>query len=246
MGFFTALKFLTIFPLPQRWGKATEGFGTALSYFPMVGLVLGAILFGLNYSFSFILPPSVTSALLIIALTIMTGAHHLDGLIDTFDGMVSGKSRERKLEIMADSHVGAFGIIAAILMLLLKHASLSSLPDVMAMPALLLMTTLSRWIMVVAIFTFPYAKGTGMGLAFKQGATWKRLVMATGIALIASVLLLNWWGMVLMAMLWLISFGIASYFHSRLGGLTGDIYGALNEIAEVLVLILITILYWRL
>lgn len=243
MDFFTALKFLTIFPLPQRWGKATEGFSPALSYFPIVGLLLGAILFGLNYSFSFILPSSVTSALLIIAMAIITGAHHLDGLMDTFDGMVSGKSRERRLEIMADNHIGTFGIIAAILLLLLKYASLSSLPDVMIMPGLLLMPTLSRWIMVSAICTFPYAKSSGMGLLFKQGATWKKLGIATGIALIASLLLLNWWGFILMAVLWLISFGIASYFNSQLGGLTGDIYGALNEIAEVLVLIIIIILY---
>ena len=245
MGFFTALKFLTIFPLPRRWAKATEYFGQSLSYFPLVGLVLGGILFGLDYGLSFILPASVTSALLIIALVIMTGAHHLDGLMDSFDGVVSGKSRERRLEIMADSRVGAFGIIAAILMLLLKYAAITSLSDTIMMSALLLMPTLSRWIMVTAIFGFPYAKKTGMGLAFKQGATWQRLTIATVIALIASVLLLGWWGLALMAALWLITFGIASYFRSHLGGLTGDVYGALNELSEVLVLILIIILVWR-
>ena len=246
MGFFTALKFLTIFPLPNRLDKATEDFGTSLPYFPPVGLVLGAILFGLHYGLSFILPPAVISILLIIALTIMTGAHHLDGLMDSFDGMVIGKSRERRLEIMADSHIGAFGIIAAILLLLLKYVALVSLPEVMMMPSLLLMPTLSRWIMVSALFTFPYARSSGMGLSFKQGANWQRFAIATAIALIVSVLLLSWWGAVLMAALWLIIFGIASYFNSRLGGLTGDVYGALNELSEVLVLLLILILVWRL
>ena len=246
MGFFSALKFLTIFPAPKHWGKTTEDLGQSLSYFPLIGLVLGGILLGLNYVLILILPAAVVNILLIIALVIMTGAHHIDGLMDSFDGTVSGKSRKKRLEIMADSHVGTFGVIAAILLLLLKYASLSSIPSSIIMPTLLLMPTLSRWIMVNAIFIFPYAKTSGMGLAFKQGATWPRLTIATIIALAASVLLLSWQGVVLMAALWLITFGIAIYFRSRLGGLTGDVYGAINELSEVLVFILIIIIHWRL
>jgi adenosylcobinamide-GDP ribazoletransferase len=246
LGFFSALKFLTIFPAPKRWGKTIEELGQSLSYFPLIGLILGAMLLGLDYGLSLILPDAVVNVLLIITLVIMTGAHHLDGLMDSFDGTVSGKSRDRRLEIMADSHVGTFGIIAAILLLLLKYASLSSVPANVIMPALLLMPTLGRWIVVNTIFIFPSAKSSGMGFVFKKGATWQRLTIATIIALAASVLLLRWHGAVLMAALWLITFGIASYFRSRLGGLTGDVYGAINELSEVLVLILVIILYWSL
>jgi chromate transport protein ChrA len=153
LGFFTAIKFLTIFPVPGRWDKAGENFGMALPFFPLVGLLLGGILFGLNYGLAFILPLPVVYILLIIALVIMTGAHHIDGLIDTFDGIVIGKTRERRLEIMADSRVGAFGITAAILIILLKYISLLSVP--VALPALLLMPVLSRWLVVTIIFTFP-------------------------------------------------------------------------------------------
>ena len=96
--------------------------------------------------------------------------------------------------------------------------------------------------MVSAIFTFPYAKSSGMGLAFKQGANWQRLTISTVIALAIAVIVLKLWGLVLIAALWLISFGIASYFRSRLGGLTGDVYGAINEISEVLVLLLVIII----
>lgn len=242
MGFFLALKFLTIFPAPKRWGKTTEDLEQSLSYFPLVGLILGAILLGLNYGLSLILPAAVVNVLLIIAIVIITGAHHLDGLMDSFDGTVSGKSRERRLEIMSDSHVGTFGIIAAILLLLLKYAALSSVPFNIIMPTLLLMPTLSRWIVVNTIFIFPCAKTSGMGLAFKNGATWQRLTIATIIALVASVLLMNWQGVVLMATLCLITFGIGTYFRARLGGLTGDVYGAINELSEALVLILVIIL----
>lgn len=239
MGFWTALQFLTIFPTPLRHKVTSEASGQSLPYFPLVGLILGATLLGLYYGLTFILPASVVNALLIIALVILTGAHHLDGFVDTCDGVIAGKSKKERLAIMSDSQVGTFGIVGVILLLLLKYVSLSS---VRMLPALLLMPTLSRWAMVSIIFTFPYAKRSGMGLAFKQGATWQRLAIATIIALIVSVVLLKLWGLVLMAFLWLISFGIASYFHSRLGGLTGDNYGAINELAEVLVLVLLILI----
>ena len=96
--------------------------------------------------------------------------------------------------------------------------------------------------MVSIIFTFPYAKRYGMGLAFKQGANWQRLAITTVISLVVAIALLKLWGLVLMAALWLIAFGIASQFRSRLGGLTGDNYGAINELAEVLVLLLLVLI----
>jgi len=239
LGFWAALQFLTIFPTPLRHEVTAKTSGQSLTYFPLVGLILGAILLSLHYGLTLILPPPVVNALLIIALVILTGAHHLDGFIDTCDGVIAGKSKKERLAIMSDSKVGAFGIVGAILLLLLKYASLSSAS---ILPSLLLMPTLSRWAMVGIIFTFPYAKSSGMGLAFKQGASWQRLTISTAIALIAAVVLLKWWGLVLVAALWLIAFGIASYFRSRLSGLTGDNYGAINELAEVLVLLLLILL----
>jgi adenosylcobinamide-GDP ribazoletransferase len=240
MGFWSALQFLTIFPTPVRREVSTETSGQSLPYFPLVGLILGAILLGLHYGLSLILPPPVVPALLVIALVILTGAHHLDGLIDTCDGVIAGKSKKERLAIMSDTRVGVFGIVGVVLLLLLKYVSLLSVS--LMLPALLLMPTLSRWTMVSIIFTFPYAKRSGMGLAFKQGATWQRLTIATIIALIMAVILLKWWGLALMAALWLIAFGIAGSFRSRLGGLTGDNYGAINEISEVLVLLLIILI----
>ena len=239
MGFWAALQFLTIFPTPLHREVNTKTSGQSLPYFPLVGLILGAILLGLHYGLSLVLPASIVNALLIIILVILTGAHHLDGFIDTCDGVIAGKSKKERLAIMSDTKVGAFGIVGVVLLLLLKYVSLSSVP---ILPALLLMPTLSRWTMASMIFIFPYAKSSGMGLAFKQGATWQRLTIATIISLIIAIALLKWWGLVLMAAVWLIAFGIASSFHSRLGGLTGDNYGAINEISEVLLLLLIILI----
>jgi adenosylcobinamide-GDP ribazoletransferase len=240
MGLWAALQFLTIFTTPLRHEVNAKTYGQSLPYFPLIGLILGGILFGLYYGLSLILPPAVITALLIIALVILTGAHHLDGFIDTCDGVFTGKSKKDRLAIMSDTRVGAFGIVGVVLLLLLKYASLLSVSRML--PALLLMPALSRCIMVSMIFTFPYARRSGMGLPFKQGATWQRLAVATAIPLIVAVALLGWWGLVLMAALWLIAFGISSFFRCRLGRLTGDNYGAINELSEVLVLLLIILI----
>jgi adenosylcobinamide-GDP ribazoletransferase len=242
LGFWAAIQFLTIFPTPLHHDVDDQRLGESLTYFPLVGLILGAILFGLQYGLNFLLPAPVTSALLVMALVILTGAHHLDGLIDTCDGVFAGKTAKQRLRIMADTQVGTFGIAGAILVLLLKYACLSSYMPML--PALLLLPTLGRWGMVVAIFTFPYAKTSGMGLAFKQGATWQRLAIATAIALVTAFLLLQWKGVLLMTLVYACAFGIGIYLNSRLRGLTGDTYGAINELVEALVLLLVIVL-WR-
>lgn len=240
MGFWAALQFLTIFPTPLRHENSAKTCGQSLPYFPLVGLILGAILLGLYYGLILVLPLSVVTTLLIIALVILTGAHHIDGFIDTCDGVFTGKSKKERLAIMSDTRVGAFGIVGVVLLLLLKYVSLFSVSTML--PALLLMPTISRWVMASIIFTFPYAKSSGMGLAFKQDATWQRLTVATIIALIVAVALLKWWGLALMGISWLIAYGIASYFRWRLGGLTGDNYGAINELSEVMVLLFIILI----
>jgi cobalamin 5''-phosphate synthase/cobalamin synthase len=239
LGFWIALRFLTIIPSPFRGEPGTQKLGRSLSYFPVVGLVIGGILFGIDRGLGLILPFAVVNALLIVALIILTGALHLDGLIDTCDGL-AGNSPERRLEIMSDSHVGAFGIVGVCCLLLLKYAALLSLPDASRMAALLLMPTLSRWTMAYAIFAFPgISKTPGLGAIFKQQATWQRLTIATLVTLVAVTVLMSWQGVVLMGGVWVIILGVSYLLRSRLGGLTGDTYGAANELAEVLVLILL-------
>jgi adenosylcobinamide-GDP ribazoletransferase len=240
LGFWTALQFLTIFPTPLKHKVLHETSGQSLPYFPLVGLILGTLLFGLHYSLSLILPSAIIPVLLIGTLAVLTGTQSLDGFVDTCDGVFAGKSRKERLAIMSDTKIGAFGIVGVVLLLMLKYVSLLSVS--MILPALLLMPALSRWVMVFMIFAFPYAKKSGMGLPFKLGATWQRLAVATIITLVVSVFLLRWWGLALMFTVWLIAFGVASYFRSRLGGLTGDNYGAINEISEVLVLLLVILI----
>ncbi len=240
MGFFIALKFLTVFPGPEPKEMKDSLFGRSLAYFPLVGLLLGGVLFGLYYGLMYILPEQLVTILTLLALAIMTGAHHLDGLADTFDGITGSKPRERRLEIMSDSRTGAIGVVAVIFLVIIKYVALLSAID--PLTALLLMTVLSRWVVVCTIFFFPYAKQAGMGLLFKQGVRWYTLVIATILSLTISLVLLQWWGIILTIALLLVVTGIAIFFNRRLGGLTGDCYGAIIELSEAITLISIIVI----
>ena len=242
MGFLASLRFLTIIPLPLRREASAVETGRSIIYFPLVGLFLGGILVGLDQLFGLVLPLFLVNALLIIALVILTGALHVDGLIDTCDGVMVRSSPAERLEVMADSHVGSFGIIGAGCLLLLQFAALVAVPEDLRIPALILMPVLSRWTMVYAIFAFPYAKKVGVGQTFKQQASWWRMALATLMALIIALAVAGLSGLTLMAVLWLIVFGVAAYLRLRLDGLNGDTYGAINEMAEVLTLIILPLL----
>ena len=250
MGFFTALGFLTVIPRPFRREVSAEDIGRALSYFPLVGLLIGLLLAGLNWLLGLMLPASVVYGLLLVAIVLITGGLHLDGFADTCDGTASHRTAEDRLRIMRDSRVGAFGVIGVFLLLLVKYLSLAGVPGNMVFTTLVLMPVISRWVMVYAVVAYPYARAAGLGQAFKQGARWSRFAIATVVAL-ALVLALTRWAnisqfylatVVAMLCVWLFALVMANYLKGKLGGLTGDTYGAINEVAEVLVVIIFTLI----
>ena len=235
MGLLTAIRFLTIFPALVKPGSS-ETISRALPYFPVVGLLLGLILLALNYVLTLFLPVQVTAILLVTALVIMTGAHHIDGLIDTCDALVIGKSRQERLSIMADTRVGAFGITGACLLLIGKFTVLS---NSMTFPGLLLMPSLARWAVVIAIVAFPAARSSGIGYSARLNAGWIHPIVASIISLIIVVSI---YGLIrgcllMIALLALIS-GLAALFNRMFGGLSGDCYGTLVEMSEVITMII--------
>jgi adenosylcobinamide-GDP ribazoletransferase len=242
LSFLAALKFLTIIPLPGRREVSPEALGRSIVYFPLVGVIIGLILVGLNWLLGWLLPSAVVNVLLVVALAALSGALHLDGFIDTCDGMAGGKTVEERWRVMEDSRAGSFGIIGVCLLLLVKYVSLNAVPARWLMPTLVLMPVVSRWAMVYAVFAYPYAKPSGLGTVFKQGASWPRFTIATVITLAVAVILAQLNGFIIMVAIWVIVAAMATYLKGRLGGLTGDTYGAINEVAEVLVLILVCLL----
>jgi adenosylcobinamide-GDP ribazoletransferase len=241
LGFLTALRFLTIIPLPG--GKLSpREVGRSLAYFPAVGAIIGIILIALNWLLGLLLPQAIVNILLVVSLAIISGGLHLDGFVDTCDGMVGHKTARERWRVMKDSRAGAFGIIGVSCLLLTKYIALNSVPADWLVLTLLLMPVLSRWTMVYAVFAYPYAKPSGLGKAFKQEASLLVFLVATVIALAIAVLPAQLFGLVIMLGVWIIVMAIAFYLKGRFGGLTGDNYGAINEIAEVLVPILVCLL----
>lgn len=239
MGFWIAFQFLTIIPSPFRRQPGLRELGGSLIFFPVIGLLLGGFLFGIDLGLGLVLPPELASALILGLWVLIAGTMHLDGFMDTCDGL-HGDTPQRRLKIMADTHVGSFGIVGVIILLLIKYFALLTLPVGLRMEALLIVPSLSRWTMVYAVFVFPYArKDSGLGQAFKQQVTWQSLVTATLIVLAISGSLLRWQGTILMTIAWLTATTLGYFLRSRLGGLTGDTYGAINEIGEVVTLMLI-------
>ena len=242
MNFWIAWQFLTIIPSPYHREYGTQDLGKSTTFFPVVGLFLGLVLFGFDCLLGLFLPPILLNILLVIALIILTGALHLDGFIDTCDGLAVKNSTSDRLKVMNDSRVGGFGVVGGCCLIIAKFAALVALPQELRASALILMPLLSRWGMVYAISAFPSAKTGGMGWAIKRRANWKGLAAATGFSLIIASALINWWGVVLMATLALALLAFSKYLCSIFGGLTGDSYGAINEFAEVVTLILIFII----
>ena len=219
--------------------------GASLAYFPLVGLLLGLVLWGLDVVLSLVVPGAVVNGILLVALVLLTGALHLDGFIDTCDGVGLQRPSGERLAIMADSRVGAFGVIGGSLLLVMKFAALWSLPETARPAALVAMPVIGRWAMVYAVYAYPYARQTGgAGSVFKDGAVFWRMAVASIVALIVAVMVKrDWHGVVLMAGVWIFVLGITAYLRRILGGLTGDSYGAVNEVAEVLVLVLLPLIW---
>jgi len=242
LSFLAALRFLTIIPLPGRREASPEELGRSIVYFPLVGVIIGLILVGLNWLLGLLLPSALISVLLVVSLVAISGALHLDGLVDTCDGLAGGKTVEERWRVMDDSRAGGFGIIGVCCLLLVKYVALNNVPASWLMQTLVLMPLLSRWAMVYALFAYPYAKPSGLGKVFKQGASRLRFIVATLIALVAAVILAQLAGFVIMLAIWVIALAVATYLKGKFGGLTGDTYGAINEVAEVCVLILVCLL----
>jgi adenosylcobinamide-GDP ribazoletransferase len=244
MSFLAALQFLT--SLPVKRDISPEQLGRATVWFPLVGLLLGLVLAALDWLLEPVLPGAAVNALLIVVLVALTGALHLDGLADTCDGMAGYRTREERLEVMRDSHTGAFGVVGIVLVLLVQYVALNSVPSALKIPVLVFMPVLSRWAMVYAVFAFPYARPEGLGMAYKQATRWPQFALATLMMVTVAVLLLPFFfvmGLLILPGVWLITTALAFYLKHKLGGLTGDCYGAVNEVAAVAALLLPTLIW---
>lgn len=245
--FAAAVQFLSVLPVPGSTqlfdkDKVAPRLVIGCEYFPLVGLLLALLLWLLVLIFAPLVPQLVLAALLVAGLGILTGGLHLDGLMDSCDGLFGGRTRERKLEIMRDSHVGSFGVLGVICILLLKFALFASIPARTLPLVLLIALPSARWVMVLMLRVFPGARPTGLGATFHQAVTTKRLLL-TGIVTLTIVLIAGQIpGLLVLMTVSVMSLILGFWITRSIGGLTGDSYGAIEEVAEVLALLVMVML----
>jgi len=242
--FYAALVFYTV--LPINWGKKSLDFKGIAVYAPLVGICIGIFLNVLDFLLRVTLGERglIHALLLVLAWLWITGGLHLDGVMDTADGLAVTEPN-RRLAVMADSHTGAFGVMAAIAVILLKFACLFSL-GLDRLWILGFTPALGRWAQLYAINYHPYLKPEGKGKFHKEGVTtWQvwltpifLVLMALGLSFLARTGLSITY---LLASL-LVAILVANWFNWRLGGQTGDSYGAIVEWTEAIALILSVLL----
>lgn len=235
VAFLAALQFLTIAPALVRRPFTGPELGRAVAFFPLVGLLLGAALLGIDQGLALVFPRGVVSALVLVAWVVLTGALHLDGFLDTCDGLFGGRMPEDRLRILRDPRIGAFGAAGGVLLLLVKYQALAALGAYAT--ALLLAPTLGRWGMAVAVVLFPYARTDGLGSAIKEHARKWQVLLATVVVPAVVYYLGGWTGLLLLLGCAVFTWLAARFALRRLPGLTGDLYGALCELLEILVLL---------
>ena len=213
-------------------------FGKATRFFPVVGLILGTITSIVYYLSVWVFPAEVTAALTVLTMVFLTGGMHLDGFMDSMDGLFSGRDRERQLEIMRDSRIGAFGAVGLVSLFLLKYVVILKLPFEFIYPLLILAPVIGRWTIVICIKFFPYLREQGLGKLYSQYTGWSEFIIATVFVTGITVLLAGLPGLILLVACGFLALLMCRRVSRQLGGLTGDIYGAVNEITEVLVLML--------
>jgi adenosylcobinamide-GDP ribazoletransferase len=233
-SFFSALQLLTLFPWPKRVERRADEIGPSAIFFPVVGLLLGLILVLANFLLGPFASSILVSVVLVTLLALLTRGLHLDGLGDTFDGLGAGGDRERMLRIMDDSHTGAFGLIAIVLVLFFKIHAIESL-DLERWRALLAAPVLGRWAMVLLGHRATAAK-QGLGSTLVDHLSAKHFLFATFLTVLLVAAILQVAGIAMMAYVALLTMASKIYFHRRLGGVTGDTFGAVGELTETSVL----------
>ncbi len=241
----TAVLFFTRIPLPLCGEISSDDLRRSATYFPAIGWLVGGVGAGVLWSASRVLPLSVAAGLCLTTTALLTGAMHEDALADVCDGFGGGATRERTLEIMKDSHVGAFGVVGLILTLGLRWQALSTLP-ITLLPAIILAAhTVSRTASVSLMTTLDYVReGPSKARALSSRLSLPRtaITLVTGLAPLLLLPLRLWWALVPVLFVRLAG---AARFKRRIGGYTGDCLGALQQVAEIAFLLGVEVLLCR-
>jgi len=235
-AFWISLQFLTCIPVP-RFEAGQGDFGKSLLFYPLVGLILGAVLFGVAWLLQGQLL-FLQAALLLAVWVAITGALHLDGLADSADAWLGGLgSRERTMQIMKDPCCGPVAVVTLVLILLIKFSALMVLLEQQEWLLLLIVPALARSAAVTLFLVTPYVREDGIASAWVNEIPRLPAWLVIGVLAVVVLLLLSWQGAGLL-LVTVVTFLLLRWLMSRrLGGTTGDTAGAMIEILEVTVLL---------
>jgi adenosylcobinamide-GDP ribazoletransferase len=239
-AFFHAVAFLTRLPVP-RLSDDSKDWQHSVAFYPLVGLLLGLLVWGTAWIMDWLLPASLLSVLLLVFWVYSTGALHVDGWMDLADGLGSYRDREKIFAIMKDSRVGAMGVTAAILLFMVKACALYEIIVSSRELWLLLPPFLARAALVAAIWFWPYVTEKGLGTGLRGGLNRWKVVACFLFTLCVSAVLYGWNGVFVLLAVALTGWWFLHGISRRLGGLTGDCYGALVEWTEAVTLVCIVI-----
>lgn len=243
--FFTALRFFTRIPVSGNLPHSAEGLDAAARYFPLVGLVVGSI-GALVYAVAIYLwTPALAIAMAMLTTVMLTGAFHEDGFADTCDGFGGGWSREQILDIMKDSRIGTYAAVGLGLLMAIKFLALEALDNAgMVAAALIVGHTWSRLLAASYLADLPYvrydATSKSKPLATQLSGNGLRFAVVTALPLVLLISLWQFLAVAVVLLLWRWYFGYR--MTRRIGGYTGDCLGAAQQVAEVLIyLVLVAI-----
>ncbi|MCB2147944.1 MAG: adenosylcobinamide-GDP ribazoletransferase [Deltaproteobacteria bacterium] len=236
-AFIASLQFITAVPLGRPRPFDPKGI---IVHFPLAGLAIGLALALFDLAASALWPPAVAGVLDVVLLAAVTGAFHLDGLADTADGLYGRREREKALAIMKDSRVGAMGLVAVACVLFAKAAALGSIGHGRFL-ALMVVPAYARSAMIVGMRLLPYARGKeGTGSAF-----FETPLTATDFKFVAAPVILSlflgWRGLLLNLFFASTTAALIAIYRKKLGGITGDLLGAMTEILEAVLFLAVCV-----
>lgn len=239
-----SIQFMTRIPININMEMDEKTFGRSSRYFTLIGAIIGSILIVIAYLSNKVFQPFTTAVIILVSEMILTGGLHLDGYMDTCDGLLSGRKKERIFEIMKDSRVGAMGITGFFILVILKISLYTELASSIMYPIIFTMPIIGRWTMIYTITFFPYAREDGLGNIFKKEADKKSFLLVSLISALPFILFLPKMMLISIPLTTILSLIFINGINKKLNGHTGDTYGAVNEITEILYLF-VSIVIWK-
>jgi adenosylcobinamide-GDP ribazoletransferase len=232
-----AISFLTIFPVGPGDTAASTDVAASFGWFPLVGFGIGLALCAADWLLTPLFGHALRAVLIVLILTVLTGALHLDGVADTADALGAGRNRELALEILRDSRIGSFGTIALFFVIGLKSVAISEVEGSQRYAMLYMAPGLGRWAMVALASGLDYLRAEGAGAAMLSRDRRRNLRVATVMAVVALAPLMMFHAMLATLIAAAVTLALRAFYRRWLGGVTGDLLGAAGELVETAVIV---------